>query len=577
MFKSTIQNVILDGEMMLWHKKTKKFGSKGLSLDVKKLHDNYSYQPCFCIYDIIMVNDKVLTNNPLKERLQVLQKVFETLKEGTICLSEVKEVYSRQEIIDALNDSFENEEEGIIIKEPDSVYKYSDRNSGWYKMKLEYFQVRCYINFVSFNTFSIFQDVMNDLDLILMGGVFASSTSNTLNSFFVGIRSGVAKNGKPLYHSLAKVSTGLNYEQLKMIDKKFKTEGVKFENFDSANLIFGKEKPNYYIEPENSLVFQIRATELIKNTDGSFKTSYTLRFPRILEIRDDKPVDECLTINELLELTSSNKSVVKLNKRRIEMEEILSSKIRKVQKRDIIMPEIFDSTIVSDILEGFSIFVFSGNEQICKERAESLIKKAGGKVLYRISEKVDIVLVGEHTGYVTKIIKQKRKLDLIDINWLQRVIEDGNLLGYEQKEVYYLGANYKNPLSDGLDMYGDSCTVPTTVEKLKKTFRIITEMEDYFNQNSSFSFTGFKNFKKYFAYFDKYHIPNDPTSAVIHETFVDELEFKYYNGNVCDQITENVNLIVFSGDESRKNDLEEFLKRIHRSDIEIRSKLFIYQ
>lgn len=141
LFKPTIQSVILDGEMMLWHKKTKKFGSKGMSFDVKKLNENYSYQPCFCIYDVILVNDKVLTNNPLKERLQVLQKIFDGFKEGTVCLSEVQEVNSRQEIVDALNESFEKEEEGIIVKDPDSVYKYSDRNSGWYKMKLEYFQV----------------------------------------------------------------------------------------------------------------------------------------------------------------------------------------------------------------------------------------------------------------------------------------------------------------------------------------------------------------------------------------------------------------------------------------------------
>lgn len=127
---------------MLWHKKTKKLGCKGMSFDVKKLNENYSYQPCFCVYDIILVNDKILTNNPLKERLQVLRKVFDGFKEGTIYLSEVKEINSRQEIVDALNESFENEEEGIIIKDPDSIYKYSDRNSGWYKMKLEYFQVR---------------------------------------------------------------------------------------------------------------------------------------------------------------------------------------------------------------------------------------------------------------------------------------------------------------------------------------------------------------------------------------------------------------------------------------------------
>lgn len=63
-------------------------------------------------------------------------------KEGVIQLSEVKEVFSRQEIVDELNRRVDSEDEGIIIKDPESVYKYSDRNSGWFKMKLEYFQVK---------------------------------------------------------------------------------------------------------------------------------------------------------------------------------------------------------------------------------------------------------------------------------------------------------------------------------------------------------------------------------------------------------------------------------------------------
>lgn len=410
-----------------------------------------------------------------------------------------------------------------------------------------------------------------------MGGVFSSSTSDTLNSFFLGIRSGIAKNNKPLYHSLAKVSTGVKFDQLKMIDKKLKTQGEKFENFNSNNLVFGKEKPNYYIEPEHSLVFKVRATELIRNTDGSFKTPYTLRFPRILELRDDKPVDECLSISELLELTSNNKAVIKLNKRRIELDEILSTKVRKVKKQAIAMPEILNTQIVSDILEGHNIFVLSGNEDLSKEKAENYIKKAGGKNIYRISEKVDIVLVAEHSEQVTRLIKQKRKFDIIKITWLQRIIEDGNLLGYDQDEVFYLGANYKNTLADNLDMYGDSYTVPTTTEKIKETFRIINEMEEYFNQNNSIFFTGFKNFRKYHAYFDKYKIPNDSGSDSVYDSFLDELEFKYYNGNVCDNINQKVNLIIFNGDDIRKNELETILIQINRSDIEIVPKQFIYE
>lgn len=221
---------------------------------------------------------------------------------------------------------------------------------------------------------------MNDLDLILMGGNHATSTSDKLNSFFVGIRSGNAANGRPLYLAVGKVSSGFNYEELSMLNKKLKTEGKTFDRFDSDNLVFGKETPHYYIEPEKTLVFTIRASELVRDMNNAFKTHYTLRFPRVLKVRDDKPVDECLSINELLELTQTNKAVIKLNKRNIELEEILKTKVKKSKKKDIIMPEvIYDSTKVSDVLEGYNILVLEQIGSNKKEEIENLVRKAGGK------------------------------------------------------------------------------------------------------------------------------------------------------------------------------------------------------
>ncbi|KAJ8959847.1 hypothetical protein NQ318_011580 [Aromia moschata] len=497
---------------------------------------------------------------PLKDRVQTLRQVLKRVKQGVLVLSEIKEVTSRQEIIDELNAAVDKEEEGIIIKESNSIYKYGDRNTGWYKMKLEYFE-----------------DAMNDLDLILMGGQYASSTSDTLNSFVVGICSGRAENGKPLYLSLGKVSSGVTDEQLDNLNKKLKTEGRKFEHFSSKNILFGKEVPHYYIEPEHSLVFEVRATELIRSTDDSFKAPYTLRFPRVLKIREDKPVDECLTINELLELTKSNKSVIKLNKRHIELDEILRTKTRKLRRTEIIMPTILDDRKVSDILEGYTIFVLNGTEECTKDLAESLIKKAGGTVAYRINEKVDIVLVGTNVPKVKELTGQRNKFDIIDASWLQKVICDGNLLGYDQEEVYCLGNNYKNCLSDELDMYGDSFTVETTVEKLKRTFEIISQMKEFTNHNNTIRLRNKKNFDGLTAYFDKYTIPNNSGSGIIYKSFLDELEFRYYNGNVSDQITEAINTIFYNNTDERKEILTDYLKSIGKSDVKLYPKTFIYE
>ncbi|XP_057652631.1 DNA ligase 4 isoform X1 [Diorhabda carinulata] len=559
LFQNHVKTVILDGELMLYNKYSKQFGSKGMNLDVKKLNLNGPYQPCFCVYDIILLNDKVLTNVPLKERLKILQTVFTNVKKGTIEISEVEEVSSRQEIVDALNRSVEKGEEGIIIKNPDSIYKYSDRNSGWFKMKLEFFQ-----------------DVMNDLDLILMGADHTMSTSDKLNSFYVGIRCGNAPNGKPLYLSFGKVSSGLNYEEQSMLNNKFKSVGKHFDNFDCENLLFGKDKPRYYLEPENAVIFQIRASELTRDSSKSFKTHYTFRFPRILKIRDDKPVDECLSINELLELTENNKAVIKLNKRNIELDEIIRSKPKRVKRKEIIMPKFYDTTKVSDMLEGYTIFVLDGRENFEKENAESLVKKAGGTVKYRVNDKVDIILTPRRNAFVQNLIKNKPKYDIINLTWLERIIKDGNLLGYSQDEVFYIGWNYKNCLADELDKYGDNFTKETTVEKLKETFRVINDMNDNFSSNSAFLMEGRKYFGQYTAYFDKYLTPSNKDSDIIYNCFLDELQFKYHNGNTCETITDYVNIIIFNGDNERKEFLINFLSSINRCDIKICNQQFIY-
>ncbi|KAJ8959846.1 hypothetical protein NQ318_011579 [Aromia moschata] len=47
LFEDNVSKIILDGEMMLWDKRTNKFGSKGMTLDVKKLNDLGPFQPCF--------------------------------------------------------------------------------------------------------------------------------------------------------------------------------------------------------------------------------------------------------------------------------------------------------------------------------------------------------------------------------------------------------------------------------------------------------------------------------------------------------------------------------------------------
>ncbi|XP_030766631.1 DNA ligase 4 [Sitophilus oryzae] len=558
LFKESTNNIILDGEMMLWNTITKKYGSKGMEFDVKRLKESGKLQPCYCVYDIILLNNRVLTGKPLRERVALLRQIFTKTIPGIVVLSEITEVHSCQEIVDELNSAVAREDEGIVVKDPESFYKYGDRNSGWFKIKLEYFQ-----------------DTMTDLDLILMGAQYASSTSDELNSFVVGIRSGNTENGDPIYLSFGKVAIGLNYDQLDMLNKRIKELGRQYKNDKKPYLLFGKEIPNYYIEPKDSLIFVVRATELIKNTDNSYRTQYTFRFPRIVRIREDKPVSECLNINELMELTQRNNSVIKLNKSRLELDELIKVKRRNTKKKEIFVPVIGDTRQVSDILEDLKIYVLNGNEEKSKDDLEILVSRAGGTICYKIDATVDIVLVGTINDKVKELFTKRNNYDVINVKWLYRTLADGNVLGYETLEIYCLGTNPKNCLSDEVDRYGDSYTEEATIETLKHSFDVMGNLQEVPSFGGLIEVPGSKTFDMYKAYFDKFTEINNVSSDIIYDSFFDELEFKYYNGDVCQTVGNETNIIVFYENE-RIAVINNFLSSIDRLDIEVKSREFIY-
>ena len=50
---------------------------KGQQMNIRHLApDDPIYHQCLYAYDVLLVNDKVLTNRPLRERLEVLRKII---------------------------------------------------------------------------------------------------------------------------------------------------------------------------------------------------------------------------------------------------------------------------------------------------------------------------------------------------------------------------------------------------------------------------------------------------------------------------------------------------------------------
>lgn len=64
-----------------------------MNTDIKRQQQE-GYQPCLHVFDIVMLNDRVLTNLSLRERRKQLENVFEP-EEGRILLSAYTEGKSK--------------------------------------------------------------------------------------------------------------------------------------------------------------------------------------------------------------------------------------------------------------------------------------------------------------------------------------------------------------------------------------------------------------------------------------------------------------------------------------------------
>ena len=68
-------------------------GTKGENFDIKSANLE-GYRPMLCVFDVLMINDKVLSNCPLRERKKRLEDVFEPA-EGHLLFSEYKEAQTK--------------------------------------------------------------------------------------------------------------------------------------------------------------------------------------------------------------------------------------------------------------------------------------------------------------------------------------------------------------------------------------------------------------------------------------------------------------------------------------------------
>ncbi|XP_041974835.1 DNA ligase 4 [Aricia agestis] len=462
---SNVKSVILDGEMMGWHKEKQYFGSKGYSYDIKKVTDNSSYRPCFCVFDVLYYNGRCLIGPPekggvtLRDRLKVLDTVFTDVV-GVIQISKRKIVKDSSEVLEGLNTAIENQGEGIVVKDLDSYYIANKRNAGWYKIKPEYTE-----------------GAVTDLDLVIVGADEAENKrQGRAKSFYVACLDHA--EGSERWVCVGGVASGLTFDEKERVcaflEPNWNTSKKKPPPSD---IHFNRLKPDLWILPEHSIVLQIKASELIRSTYCG--AAYTLRFPRITAVRDDKPVRDVMTLDDYNRLVANSNPVEKLCTKRINESEIeqFGVKTRRTRAAKVIqVPEQFravpkrDVEVTSQALRGRKICVLSDDEDCKKIELINIIESHGGKHVENIGSDTWCSVAGQSSFRVRKLIASGQ-YDIAPTSWLRSLPKSDSPCNIAPLDMLSIKKETELQLCHMYDEYGDSYTEFTDEATLRKCFQ----------------------------------------------------------------------------------------------------------
>ncbi|KAK3927158.1 DNA ligase 4 [Frankliniella fusca] len=458
-----VQTCILDGEMMAWNTKLNCYASKAKKIDVKYLKTGDLHCPCFCVFDVLMLNGEILTNKPLEDRVKVLKGVFTPL-EGVIMETPQKCVTTSSEIVDALNKAIDNQEEGLIVKEPSSVYKPATKKGGWYKIKPEYTV-----------------GLTDELDLIILGGYFGEGRRKAnISHFLVGVAvSPVTEGANPVdFYSVGRVGSGYSRDELAELLQKLSPywRPVK-RGFMPDGLHWTKEKPDVWIEPQKSQILQVKATEIMQS--NSYKTGYTLRFPRVEKVRYDKSWLDCCTTTEFEKLRLSNSG--KLASRHVMASDLDQAhhkkqprtKISHTVARDYLAADLTGSDQRGSLFTGKEICVLSGNDKMSKQEIEKCIYEQGGSVVQNRGPETFCIIAGKEDFRLKNVLGIG--VNVVTVDWFLRVLCEKRLVEWTPRDLRAMSPKTCENMLEKYDRFCDSFHNPTNMETLQFSLDKVAE------------------------------------------------------------------------------------------------------
>jgi DNA ligase-4 len=571
-FDSGVRNLILDGEMITWDPEVDKivpFGTlKTAALEQQKNPFQTGPRPLYRVFDILLLNDKSLTEYTLADRHRALERAVKG-EPRRLEIHPHESAASPDAVEPLLRKVVAEASEGLVLKNPRSRYQLNSRNNDWIKVKPEYMS-----------------EFGESLDCVVVGGYYGSGRrGGTLSTFLCAVRvsenfvkSGAASREKCL--SFCKVGGGFKAEDYSEI--RHHTEG-KWKDWDAANppsefieLGGGErlqyERPDVWIRPSESIVISIKAASFAPS--DQFAMGWTLRFPRFRKLRLDKAWDAGMDVDEVEALRTKVKQEEK-DRKAMEMEN-RKRKPAKRQKRELVIAGAADPAQGTaqfaaakkprtELFQGLDFCVLSEAvkpKKMAKPALEKLIKDNGGKIHQTVDKGSGMIILADKNVVKVASLKRAGDADIVRPKWVFDCLEqsggEGYLLPFEESHLFYATEDMARAVEENTDQYGDSYARDVGVDELREILdkmdmpageggpfdagKFLDQLEEHGNDLEALKSFMFRRCRVYFALGEG--VPG--TTALKLKNYV-----RFGNGEVVDDIDDNriTHVVVVGGKE----------------------------
>ncbi|KAI1123221.1 ATP dependent DNA ligase domain-containing protein [Nemania abortiva] len=480
-FAPGVRNIILDGEMIVWDpllKKVLKFGtlkSAALQGGVWNPYEKDAPRPVFRVFDVVFLNDRPLTQYTLRDRRNALAKAVPG-EPHRLEVHDYVAATNPDDIEPMLRKIVSDASEGIVVKNPRSLYTVGLRVPDWIKVKPDYMD-----------------GFGENVDVVIIGGYYGSGRrGGRLSSFMCGLRvteSDIKAGANPeKCYSFIKVGGGFRAEDYAEIqhltEGKWKDWDVKKPPSKYIQLAGGEkyqyERPDVWIRPSESVVISVKAASAEETS--SFASRLTLRFPRFKERRPDRNWDQALDYEEFEDLVAEGKKT-----KEFRMESKRQRGIKRVKKDITIagqdaVPVAFAGP-KSKVFDGLEFCVLTDcTKPVRKSKAqlEAFVKENGGRLSQRASPDTGMILVAEKKVVKAASLIKAGEVDIIRPKWLFDCIAQGGggfLLPYETEHLFHACDATQSAAEENVDEFSDSYARDLDVQELRQLLQDMPKKE----------------------------------------------------------------------------------------------------